>query len=500
MTRPDSSGRLPSFKPTSGIAKTQQRHQQFACDRCRGQKLRCTRTPNPNNACERCQKAGATCVVDLSVRMGRPQRTDKERRGTASSRKSQPIPSPESPTGRRMSSQAASQNPTTDGSMWLDHGSEDAGDLNLAGAQYLESLDFGLHSGALDNDQMRIAPPEDLFEANFDFVSPQVTRAQSDFGICDNTAVEKPNADAILPASPWPQEAVEKLSGLNMEIHRQLSIVSQLAKEYATTEPSLMDSPDQRTPLSCAVVSMIQGLQTFHELLLEILGAASQNSCKETARRGSQHSSQKNGASVQNTVTWQKTKHCPSSILSLADSDMETVSEFENGERPRSRSDTNSEIRHGQDSPPQIAWLDMPTSLLVMSCYINLIQLCQEVFAAIRGALPVPGHQATLLELSGFQINGVSVHEDSDLQIIILTQVVVRLIDRIGLYLGHPYSSTAQARKRDVNGPCGKAMSPQLLDFVLGQEGMQGQPSCKERIEALREEIRKLSEMVYKPI
>jgi hypothetical protein len=45
-----------------------------ACDRCRGQKLRCFRSQDSQATCNRCERAGTTCSVDSSVRMGRPSR------------------------------------------------------------------------------------------------------------------------------------------------------------------------------------------------------------------------------------------------------------------------------------------------------------------------------------------------------------------------------------------------------------------------------------------
>ncbi|KXH65046.1 hypothetical protein CSAL01_13059 [Colletotrichum salicis] len=433
----------------------------------------------------------------MSGRMGRPQRGDKKRRGTDNSPKSRAACSQESSAGVRTLSQTSHQGSTTDGDVWLDNGSEDAMDAVLAGTRYLQSLNFGLHdSNALNDDEVREADPEDLLHVNFDFGVP---RTLSDFGIYDsgseatsdlleqpaeliptepriiignNSAAEKPNIRVILPvSSSSSQKAVERLSGLNVEVHQQL-----------TTEPSLRNPACQRSQISRAVVSMIQGLQAFHELVSEILGAANQDSPGPASR-----ASQKNGGSLQNTVTSYNTPHRPSSISSHKDCDAISLS------------NTNSEFRHAQDSSPQLAWLDMPTSLLVMSCYSNLIQLCREVFAAIRVVLPVPGHQATLLEFSGFQIGGVAFHEDSDLQIIILTQVVIRLIHRIGPSLGHPGSSTAE---RGEDSPLSKAIPTQLLDLVMGPEAADGRPStsCKGQIEALREEIRDLSKIGFKVI
>jgi hypothetical protein len=276
-----------------------------------------------------------------------------------------------------------------------------------------------------------------------------------------------------------------------------------MAKKYRNTEPSLVESRDKNSSLSGAIVFMIQGLQSFHELLLEILGSADQRSCKETTRHTAMYNYQNNHPPLQHTF-WQNTKPCPTSLLSLIDTRdtdlVESISEPKNKQQKVPRSDTSSKFHHIQDGPSQITLLDMSTSLLIISYYIDLIHLCRYVFAAIRGALPAPGHQTILLTLSGVQISGVSIHQDSDLQIIVLTQVVVRLVDRIGLSLGHPYNSTAEAGKRDEAKLCSKAILPQLLDFVLRQEGIKGQPSCRGGIEALREEIRRLDELVYKPV
>jgi len=56
--------------------------QTAACDRCRGQKMKCVRIGNQSK-CQRCRRADAACVVPLPKPMGRPPR--KDRAGKASS-------------------------------------------------------------------------------------------------------------------------------------------------------------------------------------------------------------------------------------------------------------------------------------------------------------------------------------------------------------------------------------------------------------------------------
>ncbi|KAL6248259.1 hypothetical protein RBB50_004514 [Rhinocladiella similis] len=62
-------------------------HKRSACDRCKGQKLRCVRvaaTPS-NDACARCLRAGATCVTSQARPVGRPRTLECEESSYTSS-------------------------------------------------------------------------------------------------------------------------------------------------------------------------------------------------------------------------------------------------------------------------------------------------------------------------------------------------------------------------------------------------------------------------------
>nr|A0A8F4NUX3.1 RecName: Full=Transcription factor pydF; AltName: Full=Pyrrocidines biosynthesis cluster protein F [Acremonium sp.]QXF14597.1 PydF [Acremonium sp.] len=439
--------------------------------------------------------------------MGRPQRADKQRRETDGPQKSRPslTQAQKNSTTIRIHSDDHDQGrPNTNGyARQEQHAWEDAS---------LHSLDFRLcHSSNLEDDEMHGTATDDMIPVNFDFVSPQVPHAMSDLGMYDfgseatasdlldpepcaqfislashsaadhvekataerpgNDGSSSPSSSLLRTSSSPSQQAVEKLSDLNVQIHRQL-----------TTDHGSLDSAGRRTQLSCAVVSMIEGLKTFRELLFDILSTTSRSPLQAAFRDG-----QNNGTSRPNTAASQNMQqHRRSgSMLSLSDCDAVSLS------------NSNSDSRPFQEGSHHFGCLDMSTSLLLLSCYANLILLCREVFAAIRRALPISGHQSTLLELSGFRIGSVAVQEDSDLQITILIQVVVRLIDGIGHCLGYPYSSTTE---RGEASPSDRGISLELLDLVLGPKGRQGQPSHIGQIEALREDIRNLSKIVYKSI
>ena len=68
--------------------------QKAACDRCRGQKLRCIWDPKEPQ-CRRCTRADAVCTVPLPRPMGRPPRRHRSASSSIHSRgQSQSLESP----------------------------------------------------------------------------------------------------------------------------------------------------------------------------------------------------------------------------------------------------------------------------------------------------------------------------------------------------------------------------------------------------------------------
>src|SRR5690242_6982052 len=61
-------------------------HQRSACDRCRGQKLRCARSDQSKSSepCARCLRVGVQCVTSSSRPLGRPRTTGVAERRTKS--------------------------------------------------------------------------------------------------------------------------------------------------------------------------------------------------------------------------------------------------------------------------------------------------------------------------------------------------------------------------------------------------------------------------------
>jgi hypothetical protein len=469
-------------------APRRERPHQQACDRCKGQKLRCIRSPNLRAPCERCQKAGATCTVDLSVRMGRPKRTDKDQRGsTASSNPPQPTRPPALPS----TSHTASGGFTSNGDTWSGYNLDDTPDPTLQGVQYLEFFDIDIAlQDTIPEDKSLDMPPEHYLDPSLDLSLAQSIPTLTPL-TNEGTAVDTATVNAYNRFPPMRQESTQKLSNLNLELYRQLGVLGSMASNDANIHPGLATPPGgTHTSLSDAVVFMMHGLQTYDRLLVEILGFT-----------GPTHDAM----------------YCshdqPKSSTTSDGMDMDSedprgpVSEAASRQRRlASQSDGNCELTVVHDPSPShgaSALLDTSTSLLLLSCYANLFLLCRDAFAAIRAALLAKHRPITFFSISFLHTNEVSIPQDPDLQIIVLTQAVIRLIERIGRLLGYPDGceddsgcERCEPNLRSHNN----VIPPELLDLVLRRAASGEGLLDRVGIGELREEIRGLYELVYRPV
>ncbi|KAL9120566.1 MAG: hypothetical protein Q9187_002875 [Circinaria calcarea] len=140
--------------------------------------------------------------------------------------------------------------------------------------------------------------------------------------------------------------------------------------------------------------------------------------------------------------------------------------------------------------------LDLPTSLLVITCYINLVRLCRSVFSTIRRCLLTLDRQAVFATLSDLQISGISLQQDGNLQILVLIQVVICMLDRIGSSMGYPKGYSISGGQRDEEAFVNEVVTPKLMDLVMREEELNGQGTHGGGIKAFREEIRKLRTML----
>lgn len=411
--------------------------------------------------------------------MGRPKQTDNEQRETTGSSHNPPqlTRSPTLPI-----SQTASGGFTPNGETWWGQDLDDTVDPTLEGVQYLAPFAFALQDSALEDDTLDI-PSEHYLSPSLDLSLDQSIPALTNEGAVIDTATV--NVYSRFP--PMRQESTQELSNLNLELYRQLGIVGPMAMKYRNIHPSLVTLPDGNHTLSDAVVFMMHGLQTYHKLLVEILG------CTGPTRDGmcDSHDNFKLGATSLLSPAHGRDSEDPSGPVSEAA-----------GRQPQELiwPDSSAELA-GLHDTSHSALLDMPTSLLLLSCHTNLVYLCRDVFAAIRAGLLATRRQITLFTFSFLHIDEASIPQDPDLQIIVLTQAVVRLTDRIGRLLGYPDDCEVDDGGKICEAKAqSNAIPPQLLELVLKGEARGGGPAGSVGMEALRGEIRRLHELVYKQV
>ncbi|KAK4148449.1 hypothetical protein C8A00DRAFT_47684 [Chaetomidium leptoderma] len=439
MPRSDSFTCFSAFNSGSGILKAprRERPQQLACDRCRGQKLRCIRTPNPNASCER------------------PKRTDKEQRESTGSSYNPLSHSPTLPTSAQTGS-GGGFSPSTD--TWSGHDLNDTVDPTLGGVQYLEPFDFALQDATLQGDTLDI-PADHYLNPTLDLSLDQSMPDLTDPGAAIDTA----SVHAYSRFPPMRHESTRELSNLNVELYRQLGAVGPMASKYSTIHPSLITPPDGNHTLSDAVVFMMNGLQTYHRLLVEILGLTGPP--PHDAMYPHDHPKSRTSIGLLSPVD---VRDCDDPMSEAVGRQQQqqarktNPSDRElNTQQQQQQQQQHDSSSHNATAAAAAAHLDMPTSLLLLSCHTNLVYLCRDVFAAIRAALLAPAthRQLNLFTFSFLHVDEVSIPHDPDLQIIVLTEAVIRLIDRIERSLGYPDDC-------EVDSGGGGAM-PYLPDFLM---------------------------------
>ncbi|KAL6399667.1 Fungal Zn binuclear cluster domain containing protein [Ilyonectria robusta] len=498
MARPDASSCFSGFELGSRLEKPSRREkpQQLACDRCRGQKLRCMRSASPNAPCERCQKAGATCIIDSSVRMGRPKRTPKNQSGesSGSSRNpSQPRRSP--PLATKSSQTTTTVDFTPNSDAWLVHGLDDTPidpTLQSVTMQYLDSFDFALHGEATGEDESAGRPTEHYLDPTMDLsLGESIPALTEDEGAAID-ATETLNDYSRFP--PMRQETMQELSDLNMQLSRQLGAVGSTANKHTNIHSgagltALATPRGENRTLCDVVVFMMHGLQTYHRLLVEILGFT-----------GPTHSAMYDSRDNPKSSAVTASLLSPIEGVDCEDSRGRMAEATGRPPRKRLRSDNRVEFTARHDSS-QSANLDMPTSLLLLSCHTNLIYLCRDAFAAIRAALSTTNGHITLFTISFLNNDAMSMPPDPDLQIIVLIQAVIGMIDRIGRLLGYPDDCEVDSGgERCESNARSSAIPRRLLDLLLRSETCGEGPADRVGTKALREEIRRLHELVYKPV
>ncbi|KAI4143102.1 MAG: hypothetical protein L6R39_004697 [Caloplaca ligustica] len=145
--------------------------------------------------------------------------------------------------------------------------------------------------------------------------------------------------------------------------------------------------------------------------------------------------------------------------------------------------------------------LDMPTRMLLITCYVNLTRFCRRVFHNIRQCLLSLDQGIIFARLPDLLIGGVSLQQDGPLRILVLIQVVSRMLNAISTALGYSkeYSILAGSLQQgDISSTLSeKSTTPNLMESVMEEEELSNvQDASGGGIKALQEEIWELKKLL----
>lgn len=427
----------------------------FACDRCRGQKLRCERkiTPNSTNSCNRCVKARVRCITSPPRRMGRPKQQPAPIHSA--------MPDPHELDFETFFNAISPGDSLKNGFELSDAAASSAPAITMSANNQGHGEGGGNEAQRADERNEYVYNPQELL------TDPTMFHGDQDYS----------NRDDMIQASPpdLKEECLQKLSDLSSDLFRQWSRIgsAQLADSLCLSPPSPVASQNPESPNAFGLDSakspigkMLNSSRDFLEILkyfvrlpstqLSIAAVhSSPSSCYSDF--GLENLSVNHGNPSSNHSSSPAYTHPVSRVLSSVSSS--SGLEFTSANMPNSFGPLRS---------------DVPTTLVILTCYICLVRIYRTVFSHIHNLLLARPSQAELTPiLPGIQLGGFQLESHRDLQIRILMQVSIHMLDRIEAALGLPDDSGTAGRGgvRGV-GVLGDSVSTALLEVVMKQEVM----------------------------
>ncbi|KAL4783540.1 hypothetical protein BJX76DRAFT_357927 [Aspergillus varians] len=445
------------------MAAMEDQNRRYACDRCRGHKLRCERMRGygDTSPCKRCLKARAECITSPSLRTGRPSLSEnrnspsitsgRKGRGSAKSmvredsNKSVPPP-PSLPPPEILDPQQDSLDSIMHWSRISPRGDyrPDDASINLLESAGLPSPGLFLdpetsHGDPLGMFDLRplFSPEENSGPSMPDLSLPRTaapgssreTGSSSGTLVSDYSSITHPvTAPSALDAKR--QELLQNLSDLSASLLHDLKRVSDPPPDPADAYGS--------TPSTQSSASMLRNVNVGRlleqsERFIDILQHAVRPSSTD---RSQLHGSTPLPSGIRyfdlNNPLNAPSESCnntfPTTLSQLLGDGLSPSS-------ITSPSPFNYPGGTGQSSTPPttLIRLDVPTMFAVLSCYTSLLRIYEAVFSHIHASLRVSNsvRQRLLPPLPGLHLCGFKLEKHQNLQLEILARVSLHMLNRL---------------------------------------------------------------------
>ncbi|KAI4124668.1 MAG: hypothetical protein LQ347_005649, partial [Umbilicaria vellea] len=463
----------------------------YACDRCRGHKLRCERKDfRPGtDKCERCTKARVNCVTSPPLRMGRPRHktpsstslgaafsdtVDLDLLLNTSSSHSPLHPAFQPQHIAVCSSSSTSLSPLVTPPPTSDPSYSSDGKDKLQSANALFDYDWG-------SEHM--------------FVDPSLFRDFRDDYHGTETQTSNPAA--------LKNEYLEKLANLSSALFKQLNLINsnQAAQSSYFPSPSLSSATSNlenvphsevtpngsRYPIGPILESSQKflGILKYFLLSSSIRPPSSQKSRSETTDSDREREDETSNTKA---TSGSANPHQPSS----------NPPSLRPGPAPTVLSHSTLPDFPGLRDPSMSAkpgphHLDLPTILSILTCYVSLIRVYRSILTQIYNVLQTSNPPSPLglpPILPGLSLDGFNLEHHYSLQINILTQVSMDLLQRIEKAVAALAGGETVGDAAGAFGLTGGYTS--LLEMVVRQEALKEGQGEQGSMESLRLLVKKI--------
>ncbi|KAJ6043149.1 uncharacterized protein N7446_001345 [Penicillium canescens] len=436
----------------------------FACDRCRGHKLRCPREDQAGQSCARCLRADAPCITSNLRPLGRPAR--KITPGNSHGRERRPrkpVRGQSGTTGDEID-MLYDIDPTQISNDPFDaekhHGSRRS-DVPSEGQEVPHFFGFDpailLGLSGFSDDFLEVGlsngqSPEGVPSLNGTHI-PSTSDAESAYaGTIHRSSSQNLDSDSLRAADPSKQprktmssaDAIQRLSVLIQSLSKQLDRLK-TAPWSVTLVNIVCASQGQEAANSNPLGEVLQSTSEFVQILQTIAPKTS------TDQLGSGFQSPNSDPTT----------------LSSSGSNMycsRVAANLNNAVQPLHISSSP----FGQLHTPELRILppsdhskpDISTALVILTCYIQIIQIYNILFLrSISSLQPVRG-----LQLGGFPV------QYGNLQIKILVQVIMHLLSHIERLLGTPAEYRLDPASGSSDGLFSSSELTALLRMAMSQK------------------------------
>ena len=473
-----------SYEVDSHQANEEQ-SRRFACDRCRGQKLRCERRcSTENRSCKRCLKARVRCVTSPPRRMGRPRQDTIARRPTISD----PIHEFDVLLNTKNAAGAVNNSfnlhavtaPVESSSVTpvrgLDHDTEKNRELE----QTYTPIDFSFDLQQMLVDSPTLTGYQDYLHGNDlspipssedikDDCLQKLFRLQSDL-FKQLGRIQSGEIESCLSLSPSPTNSTSKVAGTASNLH---------------------GVQDPKFPIGRMLDNSQEFLRILKEFLRSYSGQSSSISrCSSTDSSCSDYDRERTSTTYNDLCSNHSMNDASSSSASR------TISYGHSSSHSLPPYSEFTPLINDSTNKAGFLRLDFPSILAILSCYICLVRIHRVVFTQIHRlllAFPAmhiePRPIFPSLELGGFHLEG-----NRDLQIKIFLQVSGDMLDRIDTAVRMLAGRSNHVRSG--NSAYEEPAFTSLLDTILKQEAIETIESDQAGIMSLRTVMRGIKRLL----